>query len=349
MQPLEPCDRHARHESAAARRAPLETKLKKPRFSQQVIVVLIFLLMLGGFAAFLPGFRTGPNLVALLQNVAILGILGLGMALIVLGRGIDLSMVATLAVPPGLLLQMMQDGHSLPVACAAALALALAFGLINGWLIAYAEVPPLFTTLGTGIFLAGLGQAAFFRLDVIQWHSNLDPLSWFGRGDLASIPMPLVMFGLVATGTAIFLMKTQLGTYIYAIGDNPSAARTTGIPTRPVVVLQYVLAALFAAFAGMVMAASVNSMPTRIYNSTLIYDVILVVILGGIGLSGGRGSAVNVLIGTLFIGTLINGMTILDVSYSAQNLVKGLVLLAALLADSIVNPRNEETAQQGDI
>jgi ribose transport system permease protein len=110
-----------------------------------------------------------------------------------------------------------------------------------------------------------------------------------------------------------------------------------------------VLAALFAAFAGMVMAASVNSMPTRIYNSTLIYDVILVVILGGIGLSGGRGGAINVLIGTLFIGTLINGMTILDVSYSAQNLVKGVVLLVALLVDSILNPRNEETAQQGDI
>lgn len=323
--------------------------MKKPRFSQQVIVVLIFIVMFAGFASSLPGFRTGPNMVALLQNVAILGILGLGMGLIVLGRGIDLSMVATLAVPPGLLLQMVQNGSSLPTACIAAVALALAFGLINGWLIAYAEVPPLFTTLGTGIFLAGLGQAAFFRLDVVQWHSNLDVLSWFGRGTLLAVPMPLVMFALVTIGTALFLMKTQLGTYIYAIGDNPFGARTTGIPTRPVIVLQYVLAALFAAFAGMVMAASVNSMPTRIYNSTLIYDVILVVILGGIGLSGGRGSALNVLIGTLFIGTLINGMTIMDVSYSAQNLVKGVVLLAALLVDSILNPRNEETAQQGDI
>jgi ribose transport system permease protein len=110
-----------------------------------------------------------------------------------------------------------------------------------------------------------------------------------------------------------------------------------------------VLAALIGTFAGMVMAASVNSMPTRIYNSTLIYDVILVVVLGGIGLSGGRGGVVNVVIGTLLIGTLLNGMTILDVSYSAQNLIKGVVLLAAILIDSFVNPRNEETAQQGDI
>ena len=115
------------------------------------------------------------------------------------------------------------------------------------------------------------------------------------------------------------------------------------------IVLQYVLAALIGAFAGMVMAASVNSMPTRIYNSTLIYDVILVVVLGGIGLSGGRGGVVNVVIGTLLIGTLLNGMTILDVSYSAQNLVKGVILLIAILIDSFINPRNEETAQQGDI
>jgi len=161
--------------------------------------------------------------------------------------------------------------------------------------------------------------------------------------------MPVVMFVIVAGLVALFLRTTRLGAYVYALGDNPFGARTTGIPTRPVIVLQYVLAAVIGMFAGLVMAASVNSMPTRIYNSTLIYDVILVVVLGGIGLSGGRGGVTNVVIGTLLIGTLLNGMTILDVSYSAQNMVKGVVLLAAILIDSILNPRNEETAQQGDI
>jgi len=98
-----------------------------------------------------------------------------------------------------------------------------------------------------------------------------------------------------------------------------------------------------------VMAASVGSMATRIFNSTMIYDVVLVVVLGGIGLSGGRGGVVNVIIGTLLIGVLLNAMTIMDVGYSVQNIVKGIVLLIAILADSIINPRNEETAQQGDI
>lgn len=323
--------------------------MRLPSLSQQTIVFSIFVLMFAAFSVWLPGFLNTGNMLGLLQNVAILGILGLGMAIIVIGRGIDISMVAVLAVPAGLILQMVQDGHSLTVAFAAALALALLFGLINGWLTAYAEVPSLFTTLASGLFLAGLGQVAFFRLDVVQWSSNLDGIAWLGRGTLVGIPMPVVMFALVAVAVAFFLRMTRLGSYIYAIGDNPFGARTTGIPTRPVIVLQYVLAALIGAFAGMVMAASVNSMPTRIYNSTLIYDVILVVVLGGIGLSGGRGGVINVMIGTLLIGTMLNGMTIMDMSYSAQNLVKGVVLLVAILIDSFVNPRNEETAQQGDI
>jgi ribose transport system permease protein len=110
-----------------------------------------------------------------------------------------------------------------------------------------------------------------------------------------------------------------------------------------------VLAALIGCFAGLVLAASVNSMPTRIFNSTLIYDVILVVVLGGIGLSGGRGGVLNVIIGTLLIGTMLNGMTIMDIPYAGQNLIKGVVLLLAVITDSFLNPRNEETAQQGDI
>ncbi len=319
------------------------------RISQQMIVFTIFVLLFIGFALFLPGFFAASNLLGLLQNVAILGILGLAMAIIVIGRGIDISMVAVLAVPAGLILQMVQDGHSVPVAILAAVALALVFGLVNGWLIAYAEVPSLFTTLASGLFLAGLGQVAFFRLDVVSWSPQLDALAFVGRSTLLGVPMPVVMFALVAVGVSLFLRRTRLGTYVYAIGDNPFGARTTGIPTRPVIVLQYTLAALIGALAGFVMAASVNSMPTRIYNSTMIYDVILVVVLGGIGLSGGRGGVVNVVIGTLLIGTLLNGMTILDVSYSAQNLVKGVILLIAILIDSFLNPRNEETAQQGDI
>lgn len=317
--------------------------------NQQGIVFGIFATLFVVFAAFLPGFATTQNMLTLLQNVAVLGILGLAMALVVIGRGIDISLIAALAVPPGLVLQMVQDGHSLPISIAAAVALTLAFGFVNGWLIAYAEVPSLFTTLATGLFLAGLGQAVLFKLDVVQWSEGMSGFEHLGQGNLLGVPTPVIAFAIVCIVVAFILRKTRIGAYIYAIGDNPYGARVTGIPSRPIIVLQYVLAALIGCFAGLVLAASVNSMPTRIFNSTLIYDVILVVVLGGIGLPGGRGGVLNVVIGTLLIGTMLNGMTIMDISYSGQNLIKGVVLLVAVIADSFVNPRNEETAQQGDI
>ena len=92
-------------------------------------------------------------------------------------------------------------------------------------------------------------------------------------------------------------------------------------------------------------------MSTRVYNSTMIYDVLLVVVLGGIGLSGGRGGVRNVLVGTLLVGVLLNGMTINDIPYTLQNLIKSVILLIAIIIDSVINPRDEQTAQQeqGDI
>lgn len=317
--------------------------------TQKMIVFIICVALFIGLSIFLPGFLSVPNLLALLQSVAILGILGLAMALIVIGRGIDISLIASLAVPSGILLQMVQNGHSMPEAIAAAFATAVAFGLVNGWLVAYAEVPSLFTTLASGLFLAGYGQVFFFQLDVVQWSDALSGLQWLGRGSVLGLPKPVVMFIVAALAITYFLRRTRLGAFIYALGDNPSAARVTGIPTRPLIVLQYLLSALIGAFAGVVLAASLDSMPTRIFNSTMIYDVVLVVVLGGIGLAGGRGGVSNVVIGTLLIGTLLNGMTILDVSYSAQNFIKGVILLSAVILDSVLNPRNEETAQQGDI
>jgi ribose transport system permease protein len=159
----------------------------------------------------------------------------------------------------------------------------------------------------------------------------------------------VIVFVAAAILVEIFLRWFRAGRFIYAMGDNPFAARTSGMPVRPLIVLQYTLAAFIGLFAGLVMAASTGSTSARLYNSTMIYDVILVAVLGGIGLSGGRGGVINVILGTLLIGTMVNAMTIMNLTYAAQNLVKGVVLLVTIIIDSILNPRNEETAQQGDI
>ena len=120
-------------------------------------------------------------------------------------------------------------------------------------------------------------------------------------------------------------------------------------PVRPIVVLQYAVSATVAYLAGLITATAVASMNTAVVNSSMIYDIILVVVLGGVGLSGGRGGIRNVIVGTLLIGILLNGMTIMNIQYTLQNVIRGLILLIAIVIDSVVNPRDEQTAQQGDI
>ncbi|SMO48341.1 monosaccharide ABC transporter membrane protein, CUT2 family [Thalassovita litoralis] len=323
--------------------------LRGRKLDQQIIVLILFILIFLSFAVFLPGFISAGNILTLVRSVSVLGILGLGMAIVVIGRGIDLSMIATLAVPAAWVMTLAGAGYPPVLAILAGLAFAIATGVLNGVLVAYAEIPALFATLAVGIGIAGIGQSGLFEYDIVAWPPALDSISWIGRGVILGIPYSILAFLAAALVVHIFLKKTRMGFFIYALGDNLLAARITGVRVRPIIILQYVMASVIALFAGLVLAASSANMDTRIFNLTWIYDVILVVVLGGIGLSGGRGGVWNVIIGTLLIGTIINGMTIMNVSFEGQNLVRGMVLLAALMTDSILNPRNEETAKQGDI
>ena len=292
--------------------------LRGIRFDQQSIVFLLFVAIFVAFSISLTGFFSIGNLLTLIRSVSVLGILGLGMAVVVIGRGIDLSMIALLAVPTALALSLASRGYGIGLSLAAGFGLAIAVGVVNGMLVAYAEIPSLFTTLAVGIGLAGIGQSGLFEYEIVPWPAQLDPIGWIGRGRLLGVPYAILAFIGAAICVGVFMRRTRLGTFIYAIGDNPGAARIVGIPVRPVVILQYVISAVVSVFAGLVMAASASNMDTRIFNLTWIYDVILVVVLGGIGLSGGRGGVLNVVVGTLLIGTIVNGMTIMNMSYQVQ-------------------------------
>jgi ribose transport system permease protein len=153
----------------------------------------------------------------------------------------------------------------------------------------------------------------------------------------------------VAFAAYLFLRYTKWGRYVYYMGDNVLAARNAGIPVRPMTLLRYVISALISLTAGLLTASSLLSINTRVVNSTLLYDVILVVVIGGIGLSGGKGGMRNVLVGAVLIGIMLNAMTIIDISNIYQNLIKATILLIAIIVDSLLNPRDEQTAQQGDI
>lgn len=319
------------------------------RLSQEQIVFGLAVLLCAGFATALPGFLTPSNLLNLVRSVSILGILGVAMGLVVIGRGIDLSLVALMAVSVAWALQLAGGGTPLLQAVAIGLCFSLLIGTITGFLIAYVEIPAIFATLAMGTLIYGFGRYFLISLDVIYLPDGARDFLWLGQGALFGVPVPIFVFALVCLGGYLFLRYTRSGRYLRAIGDNLQAARITGVPARPIIVLQYVLSSLIGFVAGIVTAASVASMNTRIANSTYVYDVILVVVLGGIGLSGGKGGIRNVVVGTLLIGVLLNGMTIMDIQYTVQNVIKGVILLTAIVIDTIVNPRDEQTAQQGDI
>lgn len=318
--------------------------------NQERIVFLLSIVLFGIFALSLSNFLTTQNMFTLLRSVAVLGILGIGMLVVVIGRGIDLCMVATMAISVAWALQLSNTGTPLGLALLLGLGFALVMSLISGILIAYAEIPPLFATLAMAAVVYGFGRSTLITAtDVVYMSDNIGWIKMIGQGSLFGLPAPIVAALATAVVAWAFLRYTKPGRFIYSIGDNAAAARIASIQVRPILVLQYVISGAISFVAGIVTATSVAAMNTRIVNSNMIYDIILVVVLGGVGLSGGRGNVRNVLVGTILIGVLINGMTIMDVQYTVQNVIKSLILLVAIISDSILNPRDEQTGQQGDI
>jgi ribose transport system permease protein len=319
------------------------------KLTQERIVLIIAVALFVVFSVTLNGFIDPSNLLSLVQNVSILGILGVGMAIAIIGRGIDLSLLSTMPVSVAWMLNLINGGMPIWLAVLCALAFVITVGIINGVLIAYVEVPAIFATLAMGIVVYGFGKAFLAPIDAV-YIGRGD--SWFyaiGSGRVLGVPTPVIVFAIVATLAYLFLRYMKLGRFIYGMGDNPLAARVTGIPVRPMIVLQYVLISIIALIAGIVMATALSGMNTRLALSTMVYDVILVVVLGGIGLSGGKGGIRNVVVGTLLIGILLNGMTIMNMTYTVQSILKSVILLAAIVIDTLLNPRDEQTAQHGDI
>ena len=320
------------------------------RLTQEKIVIGIAAALFIVFSVTLSRFFATENLFTLVRNVSALGILATAMAVVVLGRGMDLSLVSTMAMSTGWAFYLAGHGFSIETALTIGLGFVLLVGLINGLIIAYAEIPAIFCTLAMGIFIFGIVRWKLVDFEVVYMPPNASAIAWVGNKYLFGIiPMPVIFFIVVLASAALFLKFTRPGQQIYSIGDNLEASRIVGIPVRPIIVLQYTLSAFIGYIAGIISGVSVAAVNTRQAMQTFIYDVLLVVVIGGISLSGGRGGIRNVIVGTLLIGILWNGMTIMDIQYTWQNVIKGCILLLAIIIDSLMNPRDEQTEQQGDI
>jgi len=290
-----------------------------------------------------------------MRSVSILGILSIAMAVVVISKGIDLSLIATLAVGTALA-SVLSSGDVLPLidlpfiyAVLIGLIFTSILCAITGILVAYWDMASVFVTLAMAGVIYGLGRTLFIGDELNYLPEDALWLEYLGRGQLFGVPMPIICFLSLALLMHLLLTKTTFGKFVYSIGDSGLAARTAGVPVRPILVMIFIIAGLVAYFAGLLTAGAISSINTRMVSGSMIYDVLLVVVVGGIGLSGGKGGMHNVILGTLLIGTLLNGMVIMDISFIVQNLIKGIILLLAIMTDTILNPRDEQTTQQGDI
>jgi ribose transport system permease protein len=240
-----------------AERAPWWRNLS--RLSQEQVVAAIVIILLIVFAVALPGFATTRNILGLIRSISILGILGLGMGVIVISRSIDLSEIALMACPWGVAL--IANQHGLPPLWTAVLALviAVAVGCVNGVMVAFVEAPALFVTIATTLVVYG---AAYWIAPVYVVYAPQDAaaLLFAGRGTLFGVPMPIIVFAAAALVMHGFLSRTSIGRFIYAQGDNPDAARLSGIALRPLTLLEHVLVAVFAWLAGLVWIGQTGNM-----------------------------------------------------------------------------------------
>jgi len=281
-------------------------------------------------------FFTGQNLGIVLQQAAVNTVLAAGMTFVILTGGIDLSVGSILAASAmaGLIVSLIPEFASLWIVVS--VAAGLAFGLINGALIASLRLPPFIVTLGSLTAVRGL--ARLFGADTTVFNPSI-PFAFIGNGSLTivpgilSIPWLSVVALIVILASWLVLRRTVLGVHIYAVGGNESAARLAGIKVPAVLAIVYGVSGLLAGLGGAMQAARLYAANGLQLGQSYELDAITAVILGGTSFVGGIGSIWGTLVGALIIAVLSNGLILTGVSDVWQYVIKGLVIIAAVALD----------------
>ncbi len=294
-----------------------------PLFGLLLIVVIISIMS--------PSFLTSDNIFNVLRQVSISALIAFGMTFVILTGGIDLSVGSTLALTGAVAATLLAGGYDPFIAMAAALALGLVLGAVNGIIIAKGKVAPFIATLATMTIYRGLTLVYTDGKPVSGLGDHLS-FQMFGKGYLLGVPVPIVTMTVAFFVLYFILRKTTFGRRVYAIGGNAEASRLSGINVDRTTIAVYALTGMLAAMSALILTSRLNSaQPTA--GTSYELDAIAAVVLGGTSLTGGRGWIVGTLIGALIIGVLNNGLNLIGVSSFFQQVVKGIVILFAVLID----------------
>ena len=311
------------------------------RFAPLIFLLILMLI----FATTQPRFIDSANLLNVMRQISITGLIALGMTFVILTGGIDLSVGSLLALAGIGAAYVAKDFSLDPTAtdkfypwifsASAAVAIGIVCGAAQGLTITRLRVPP---------FVVTLGGLSIFR-GLTLWLSGGAPLSgfprdyrWFGSGTVASVPVPVILFLVLALICHVVLRYTRYGRTIYAVGGNPEAARLCGLNVRGTILSVYVVVGALAGLAGFILSARLNA-AEAVAGIGYELTVIAAVIVGGTSLFGGAGSIGGTVIGAVLIGVLVNGLVLNNVSSYVQQIIIGGIIILAVAFDRLVKER----------
>lgn len=294
------------------------------------VMILVLISLIASVLS--PSFLSLTNLFNIFKQITVAGIVGLGMAFVILTGGIDLSVGSILGLSGVMAAGVLKSTGSAYLAVGVALGIGLVCGVLNGFWVARCKIPPFIATLGMMILLRGC-ILVYTKGSPIPIKSDL--FKFFGKGEIFAIPIQVIILIILYIVAHFILSQTRFGRSIYAFGGNKEAARLSGIPVIKTEWMAYVINGLMCGIAAVILTARLGSAQSTT-GTGIEMDAIAAVILGGISLSGGVGYVLPTVVGAMIMGIIDNILTLLNVNPHATNIVKGLVILIAVLVDKKV-------------
>lgn len=323
-------------ESAVAANNKRQAKEKFTYFLHRYGMLLVLIGLITLMSILAPTFLDADNLINIVRQMSVVGIVAFGATIVIITTGIDLSPGSVIALVSVFVATFAHPGeYPLIVPILIGVGVGLLTGVINGVIIAKGRIAPFIVTLG---MMTGARGAALLFTDGRPIGNLSDSFNFIGQGDVLGIPVPILLFALMGLISYILLNKTKFGKYVYAIGGNEQAAHIAGVNVDKYKIFIYGYAGLLTAIGAIILTSRISSgQPT----AGLMYelDAITAAVIGGTSLSGGIGTIGGTIIGALIIGVMNNGLDLLNVSSYWQQILKGAIIVAAVLLDNKKNKR----------
>lgn len=310
----------------------LAAKDKKPKISLSLIFKFVFVFGLCVLLTILsPVFLSWRNIINVILQSTILLVVGLGLTVVLITAGIDLSVGGTLALVGCLTAQILKSGAPISLAILIGIIVGGLIGVINGVLIGVVKIPPFVATYGMMWITDGIAMIFMQGRIIFGFPQSF---RWIGSGFIGPIPVPVIIATLLAVLAHIFLKNIAVGREIYALGSNKDVAYYSGIRTEKILIIAYTFCGIMAAIAGIIMTARMNAAQAGM-GSPFVLQGIASVVMGGTSLGGGVGGVHGTVIGALILTLIVNGMNLLGISSLLHSIVTGVVIIGAVYFDQL--------------